>query len=350
MGRCYPPFTQKQTAKTTRPSQKPVRKRSYAVLSEAERAQIECLKKAGLTYTKIAENLGRHKSTISREIRRNAGKRGYRCRGSQIKSDERRKMPRYRKMTPALTEYIDSKLKVQLSPEQISNTMWAETGQKISHERIYQHVAQDKGNGGDLYRNLRINNKRRYRRNRAKGDWRLKIPNRTDIDFRPKAVAARCEAGHWEADLVAINGGYLVSVVERSKRLLLLGSAPNKRADTVCAEMHRLLRRFKPLVKTITYDNGPEFSQHERLNELLGCASYFAKPYHSWERGSNENMNGLLRQYFPKNAIGSQMSSDNIQLAQERLNHRPRKTLGWLSPLQALFAANFFRPTVALGS
>jgi len=325
--------------------------RTYQPLTQEERAQIEILKKDGRSNGHIARCLQRSRSTIGRELRRNAGLHGYHHKSAHRKARQRRSKPRHRKMTPEIIDHIEARLKQRFSPEQIRNTMQQEVGLRISHERIYQHVAQDRQNGGELYRHLRINHKRRYRRrNRRKGVWRTKIPHRVDIDLRPAEVESREEVGHWEADLVKVGGGHLVTLVERSKRFLLVGQVLRKQADLVHDEMLRLLSPYRAWLRTITYDNGPEFSCHERLNEALGCSSYFAKPYHSWERGTNENMNGLLRQYFPKGERSASINSDKVQQAQDALNRRPRKSLGWQSPLNAFSALLATGGTVALGT
>lgn len=321
----------------------------YQPLTQEERAQIAILKHDGKSNRQVARLLGRHPATIGRELKRNAGLRGYRPKAAHDKAKERARRPRYRKMTPDIAAYVEKHLRLDLSPEQISQTMAGATGVRVSHERIYQHVLEDKQRGGDLHHHLRINHKRRYRRrNRRKGDWRTKIPNRVDISLRPASVEDRSEAGHWEADLVKVGGGHLVTVVERSNRFLLLGSVPCKRADQVHAELLRLLGPYAGQVRSITYDNGPEFSRHETLNDRLGRSSYFARPYHSWERGTNENTNGLIRQYFPKSERRASIDSDKVSFVQDRLNRRPRKTLGWRSPLDVFQASSAHGRTVAL--
>jgi len=182
---------------------------------------------------------------------------------------------------------------------------------------------------------LRINNRRRYRRKRNKANWRLKIPARIDIAERPASIEERQTFGHWEADLVC-GGGYLLTIVERKSRYALIGEVPQKSAGLVSQEIIRLLQPYAPSVKSITYDNGPEFCKHGDINSWLQCQSFFARPYHSWERGSNENTNGLLRQYFPKTKAIGFGNSDKISFVQNRLNERPKKVLGWKTPKQIL--------------
>ena len=169
-----------------------------------------------------------------------------------------------------------------------------------SAETLYQYIARDKRAGGTLYRQLRYQGKP-YRKKYGRTDYRGRIPGRVDIDQRPAIVAARTRLGDWEADLTS-------------------------------QAITNLLSDFKAVVHTITYDNGREFNGHQAINQALGCDSYFAKPYHSWERGLNENFNGLLRQYFPKGMAFDQLSQDEVCAAVNEMNHRPRKSLGFKTP------------------
>jgi transposase, IS30 family len=205
---------------------------------------------------------------------------------------------------------------------------------KVSPERIYQHIWENKRQGGDLYRSLRIGGTKRRRKRYGRKDWRGKIPNRVDIDQRPAAVAEKIRIGDYEGDLVsgAHHKGFLVTLVERVSKYTFIGHVDKKNAADVSAEIVRLLAPCKDRVKTITYDNGREFSLHEQVNEQLTCQSYFAKPYHSWERGLNENTNGLIRQYFPKGMDFRHITREEIAHVMERLNNRPRKTLAYKTP------------------
>lgn len=201
----------------------------------------------------------------------------------------------------------------------------------MSHQTIYQHVARDRKAGGDLARHLRINGKRRYR-------WRCrtrreeKIPNRADIDLRPPVAAGRERFGDWEADLIQGGGGsgFLVSLYERKSRLGLLCLFPDKSSESCLKAIMSLLIDMK--VHTITYDNGLEFARHGLINELLGCESYFCKPYHSREKGGVENYNGLVRQNFPKGHDISTITPERLREVQEEINDRPRKVHGYQSP------------------
>jgi len=212
--------------------------------------------------------------------------------------------------------------------------MLESVGVRVSHERIYQHIWQDKKHGGDLYRKLRIAGGKKRRKMYRKKDWRGKIPNRVDIDQRPSIIEEKTHIGDWEADLVSgiHHRGFLVTLVESTSKYTLIGQVKQKTAADVTTEIVRLLAPHKEQVQTITYDNGRKFSAHELVNERLDCQSYFAKPYHSWERGLNENTNGLIRQYFPKGMDLREVSREEITFVMERLNHRPRKTLAFKPP------------------
>lgn len=303
----------------------------YSQITYEERIQIRTYLQENYSLRAIAEKIGRSPSTISREIKRNSGKRGYRYKQAHEFAAQRRAFLKCQKFTPEVITYVEKKIYEKWSPEQISNIMLEETGCKISHERIYQHIYQNKTKEGNLYEELRINYKRRYRRSRDKKKWRSKIPERVDIEDRPAIVNKRKRFGDWEADLVC-GKSYLVTLVERKSRFVLIGHVKNKTAEEVRNEIIRLLKPYRDLVHTITYDNGNEFAQHMRINESLDCKSYFAKPYHSWERGANENTNGLIRQYFPKAEKLHDASFEKITFVQDQLNHRPRKCLAFKTP------------------
>lgn len=313
----------------------------YDQLTEEDRIVIRTLLQEGRKAPYIAKALGRDPTTVRREIRRNSGLKGYRPRQAQAKAHERRSQARTRKMTPEVIAYIEAKLIEDYSPEQISETMTRDIGLRVSHERIYQHVLQDKQNGGSLYTHLRIASGRKRRKRYGKTDRRGTIPGRIDIDQRPQIVAAKTRLGDWEADLVSgpHHRGFLVTLTERKSKFLLIGHVRHKTAEAVTAEIVRLLLGLKARVHTITYDNGREFAGHQTINEALQCASYFAKPYHSWERGLNENTNGLLRQYFPKGMDLRNVSAEQIAFAQNRLNTRPRKTLAYKTPQEVFLKA-----------
>lgn len=308
--------------------------RCYDHLTKEDRIVIRTLLQEKRSKQYIAGRLGRDLSTIKREIRRNSGKRGYRPKQAQEKAEARKHAPRTTKMTPEAVTHIEEKIREDHSPEQVSATMEKAVSVKISTERIYQHLWEDKQNGGDLYTHLRIANGKRRRKRYGKKDWRGRIPQRIDISERPQIVTKKGRIGDWEADLVSgsHHRGFLVTLVERKDKFTLIGHVLHKTAELVSGEIIRLLDKFKSLVHTITYDNGREFASHQKINEALGCTSYFATPYHSWERGLSENTNGLIRQYFPKQSDLRAVDPDYIEFVQDRLNRRPRKTLDYATP------------------
>ena len=306
----------------------------YHHLTEEDRIVIRTLLQEGKSKQYIADVIRRDLSTVKREIRRNSGKRGYRPKQAQKKADIRHRRPRMSKMTPEVIAHIEEKLREDYSPEQISGTMVKAVGIKISHERIYQHIWQDKRDGGNLYTHLRIANGNKRRKRYGKKDWRGRIPGRIDIKERPAIVETKQRLGDWEADLVcgSHHRGFLVTLVERKSKFTLIGHVEKKTSEAVSVEIVNLLFPFRKWVRTITYDNGREFSGHEGINKKLDCQSYFAAPYHSWERGLNENTNGLIRQYFPKKSDLRRISPDDIDFVTNRLNDRPRKTLDFETP------------------
>jgi len=244
-------------------------------------------------------------------------------------------------MTPEVVAHIEEKIREDYSPEQISGTMKKAVGVRVSHERIYQHLWQDKREGGKLYTHLRIAGGKKRRKRYGKKDWRGGIPDRVGIEDRPRIVETKRRFGDWEADLVsgAHHRGFLVTLVERKSKFALIGHVVKKTAEAVSAEVIRLLSRLREWVRTITYDNGREFCGHGGINEALGCQSYFAAPYHSWERGLNENTNGLIRQYFPKNTDLHRVAPDDIDFVTNRLNNRPRKALDFRTPEEVFLQA-----------
>jgi IS30 family transposase len=335
--------------KTIAPTDKELPMRAqYTQLTESERNQIYALLQANHSHRTIAKLLRRNPSTITREVARNRGLRGYRPKQAQRKAAERRHKPRTRKMTMRVQEHIRDRLNDEWSPEQISATMENDLGVRVSHERIYQHIWDDKQGGGRLYRSLRIAGHKRRRKKRGSKDWRGKIPNRTDIDQRPGLVDQKERVGDWEADLVsgAHHKGFVVTLVERKHKYTLIGHVVKKTALAVQKEILRLLRPIQSRVHTITFDNGHEFSKHETIAQELSCECYFAKPYHAWERGLNENTNGLIRQYIPKHFDLRNISQAKLTTIMERLNSRPRKTLDYKTPNE-LFWKNY---SVALGT
>ncbi len=320
--------------------------RSYTQLAREQRYQISALKKAGHSQTVIAELLGVHKSTISRELKRNHGQRGYRPKQAHELSQQRQQdKPRSRISADTWTT-VERLLRLQWSPEQISGWLKRTSRCAISHEWIYLHIYSDKAAGGDLHIHLRCQKKRRKRYG-AKS-VRGQLVDRQSIDDRPALVESRSRIGDWEVDTIIGKGHQqaIVSLTERKARLALLAKVEQKTADLVTKAIVRLLEPHATKVHTLTSDNGKEFAKHQEIAEKLSAAFYFAHPYSSWERGTNENMNGLVRQYFPKNCELKTVTDKEIQLVMHRLNNRPRKCLGYLTPNEVFFGES----TVALAS
>ena len=315
----------------------------YLHLTCEQRCQIYALLQSGHSQAHIARKIGVDPSTISRELVRNTGARGYRFKQAHEKASHRRKeaSDKPRKMTPDLVELIEEKLtREQWSPDQISGRLAKDGVAFISHERIYQHVWKDKKDGGALHLHLRHSGKK-YNKRKGKNSGRGLIPNRVDIDQRPSIVAAKSRIGDWEADTIigANHRGAVMSHVERKSKYTKLAKLRDKTADFVVRACARVLLPLADRIKTITYDNGKEFASHVEIATSLGSLSYFAKPYHSWERGLNEHTNGLFRQYFPKGSDLSIVSDTDVQKVEDKLNSRPRKILGYRTPREVFFNA-----------
>jgi len=308
--------------------------KQYQHLTREERYTIEQMSKAGYKQKAIAECLDRCESTISRELMRNQGARGYRHKQADGKARLRRFESRKRiKFTEELQRKVEKHLREDWSPEQVSGYL-RKTGQEsVSHERIYQHVYRDHRHGGTLYRHLRHQRKKRRKR-LGRHDRRGRIVNRVSIDERPASVDQRRFYGDWEADLVmgTKHEGAALTLVERKGKYCLIHPLENKRSNDVALAMIAALQPFRGKIRSITVDNGKEFSGHEKIAECLETKVYFAHPYASWERGLSENTNGLIRQYLPKDMSLKGLSLECCQLIEQKLNSRPRKLLGYNSP------------------
>jgi len=302
-------------------------------LRTEDRKIIHRMLKDKKSQTEIAGTLGFSQGSISKEIRRNSGKRGYRPKQAQAKADERKSSKKARSsvITEDLADRIIIRLEAKHSPEQISGSL-ALDGERVSTSTIYRHVLEDKRWGGSLHLNLRINGRRRYRhRNKAS---RVKIPNRRDISERPAVVDRRARHGDREADLIegARGSGYILSLYERKSRYGKLIKLRSKSSRETSLGIIRALKGYRVL--TITYDNGLEFARHEETSAALEAAGYFCKPYSSWEKGGVENYNGLVRQYFPKGSSFTDTHQTELDGVEAELNARPRKILGYKTPAQ----------------
>ena len=309
-------------------------KNQYRQLTYAQRCQISALKDTGHTQREIAIVIGSSQSTISRELARNTGLRGYRHKQAQARAMRRREnVPRPIKMTAEMIASIDGLLKLEWSPEQISGTLTANNVASVSHECIYLYIWADKKAGGELYTHLRRQGKK-YEKRRSGKSNRGQIKNKVRIDDRPDVVASKKRIGDWEIDTVIGKGhsGALVTIVERVTKFTLSAQVNSKSAADVTLATIKLLGPFRQVVHCITADNGKEFAYHEKISRALSADFYFAHPYSSWERGLNENTNGLLRQYFPKGLDLKAVSQLEVNAAVKRLNSRPRKLLGYKTP------------------
>jgi IS30 family transposase len=321
--------------------------RTYTQLTQEERYQIYALKSADHTPAEIARIIGRHKATIGRELRRNEGLRGYRPKQAQNLTLSRRRSKQKPRLSSSHWARVKDLLEEDWSPEQISGWLRREESIDVSHEWIYHFVLQDKQAGGELYTHLRCRKQRKKRY--GSPDRRGQIKQRVSIDERPAVANERRRVGDWEADTVIgkQGGAVLATVVERRTRHCVIAKADDKSARQVKDAILGALQPIDFLVTTITYDNGKEFASHQQINQELGAQSYFAHPYHSWERGTNENTNGLIRQYFPKGKDLLDVTDAEIKAVMNKINNRPRKCLGYKTPNQVLLGIN---PPVALTS
>jgi IS30 family transposase len=314
---------------------------SYKQLTLQQRYQISALKSSLHTQMHIAAIVGVHQSTISRELRRNQTRSGrYGPLQAHAFAAKRRRAKVRPKIKPQTWCAVETLINRQWSPEQIAGRLKYEGRETPSPERIYQHIYADKGAGGTLFLNLRCQKTRRKRC--GSHQRRIRIRNRMDIELRPAVVERKERFGDWEADTIVgcSHQGALVSMVERKSKLLRLALVEQNNSSTVIRQMIRLMKTSPPAY-TITSDNGSEFASHERITEKLGAQFYFAHPYCAWERGLNENTNGLIRQYFPKGCGFKGLHWREVRRVQERLNHRPRKTLGYRTPHEVFFQKNY---------
>ena len=312
-------------------------------LNFEERSVIETMLKQGYSQRAIAKKLGRVPSTINKEIRLNSGHTGYVATYASVTARDRQTLYRHRprKMTIVLKNKIRSLLKKDWSPEQISG-VFKNQGIRISHEIIYQWIWRNKREGGKLYQHLKRKG-RRYRKRGAAYMCRGHIKNRIDIDLRPQVVDDRSRIGDWEIDSIVgkHHKGVIVSMVERKTRYTKLVKLERSQASRVAIALVRKLTKFARmhLVHSITSDNGKEFAYHEHVCHALDTAFYFAKPYSAWQRGTNENTNGLVRYYLPKGTDFSTVTHQQIQHIEDKLNNRPRKCLGYRTPKELMGVA-----------
>jgi len=308
---------------------------SYRQLTEVERYQIHSLLKAGQSRTKIGHILKRDKATISRELKRNTGLRGYRPRQAHLLSEVRKQAHVQCRISDQLWREVERLIEEDWSPEQIAWRLYEEQSVHISHEWIYQYIYRDKSAGGDLYTHLRCQKKRKKRY--GKYDKRGKIVGRIGIEERPSIVEENTRSGDWEGDTVegSRHQGYLLTLVERKSKFLVSKHLTHKNAKATSKAMISSLDGHQ--VKTVTLDNGKEFSEHKSVSSRVDTKIFFADPYSSWQRGLNENTNGLLRQYYPKRMSLKSIDEKQLEEVVSRLNNRPRKTLNWKTPYEVMY-------------
>lgn len=309
--------------------------KGYHHLTYAQRSQIAILKESGKSPNKISKILKVSHTTIHREIKRNSGNHGYNYVEAQATAISHKPLRLSKKMTPEVIAIVTEKLKLQWSPVQISGWLKQKGKGEVSHETIYKYIWKNKKDGGLLYKDLRHHGKK-YNKRINKFAGRGCIIARVDIDQRPAIVNEKTRLGDWELDTIigAQGEDVLVSMVERTSKLTRLVKVQNKTADEVSQALIQTLEPMKSFVETLTADNGSEFAYHQRVSRRLDAGFYFAKPYHSWERGLNEHTNGLIRQYFPKKTNFAAVSVEDIKRVELLLNTRPRKVLGFETPIE----------------
>lgn len=318
--------------------------KKYSQLNPNQRYQISALLKAGHSQNFIARQLGVNKGTISRELKRNSTSRGsYVPKLAQQFAADRAEDKRKRQVFSAeMKKLVQDKMSnEQWSPEQIKGYCKTNGVPMVSHEWIYRYVYKEMKQGGQLYKHLRTQHKRRKNRTHKK-DRRGLIANRVSIHQRPGIVAEKLRFGDWETDLIeGVNhSSFALTLVERKSQFALIIKAPDKQADTIQTKIINALAPYKQMVHTITSDNGKEFANHQYIAEKLQALYFFADPYSSWQRGLNEYTNKLYRQYLPKKSNLNDYDIQYFVNITNKLNNRPRKLLGFKTPLQ-VFMANF---------
>lgn len=322
----------------------------YTHLTSFERGMLEFLYRAHCSMHFIANELGRSVSTISRELKRNVNARGkyHAVQAQQRYIEERRKCVKPCKLDAdsELRDYVERTLdEEQWSPEQIANRMrnehpWSHTMQ-VCYETIYTFIYRDKRKGGDLFKHLRQAHRTRRRRGNSKGK-RGQIKDRVNIILRPKGANNRSRNGHWEGDtMIGKNHqGGLVTLNERRLGFLLAAPIANRKAETVNRAIIECFFRIPPrLRRTLTLDNGLEFAGFKDIEKALGLDIYFADPYSPWQRGSNENLNGLIRQYLPKGSDLTTLTQLHLNTITQKINNRPRKRLNYQTPAKLMSVA-----------
>jgi len=321
----------------------------YTHLTENERYVISHLACTGFSLREIARRINRHHTTISRELKRNDdpvyADTVYWYDWSHPEALKRRRKPRHhrRRSNQRLVHYVERKLREDWSPEIITAKLTIDypddDDMRVSHETVYRWIYGDARGGGSLYQHLRRRRKKRRRQKRY-GSGRRFIPGRVSISERPAIVDTRERFGDWEGDTIEgkKSTGYMATHIERKSRYLIAAKLRDKTAESLTVQSMKAFWRIpKKMRKTLTVDNGKEFARFKELEEKTGLTVYFADPYSAWQRGTNENTNGLLRQYFPKGTDFRNVTEEDLAFAVKKLNHRPRKCLHYQSPQEVLW-------------
>jgi IS30 family transposase len=307
----------------------------YHQITFAERYTLGVLRRDGLSPAAIARVLGRHRSTISREVRRNGTPRDgcYRPQLAEWYARGRRAHSRRnRQFSGADLERVRALLAEHWSPEQVAGRLRLEGRLQISHETIYRYIWADKAAGGTLYTHLRGARKQRRKRY-GRYDSRGRVAGKRPITARPAVVETRTQLGHWEADTVVGPGRpCILSLVERKTGYVVIGQLRARTTAAVNRRATALIQAQRHPVRTITADNGTEFHDYPAIERATGTRFYFATPHHAWERGTNENTNGLIRQYLPKRRSMATLTQPDCDRIAAQLNRRPRKRLGYRTP------------------
>ena len=313
---------------------------NYRRVTNEHRLCLKTMLDAEISQAAIALKLGFHPSTISRELRRNSGRRGYRLKQAQLLADSRQQYRlRPRKMLPAIIAAVVQKIRLKWSPEQISNGFRINGYPYVSPQTIYTFLHEEKKDGGSLWRNLRYSHKRRQRRF-PNEERRGKIQNARPISERSESANQRKTRGHWERDtMLGKNRKNAVLVItDRKTRYNLFSKVSRRLAPLITQRTARLLAGFP--VRSITNDRGQEFSGHQKLERKLGKPVYFCEPYSSFQRGTNENRIGILRQYIPKGSDISNLHGRTLKRMAKEINQRPMKCLGWRTPYELMLKKN----------
>lgn len=316
---------------------------NYKQLTLTKRYHISTLIKEGYNQKNIAKEIGVHPSTICREFKRfkDSNKQDYNPNELQIQAKlQHIKKPKRSAFTKSIERYIRKGIKEDWAPVQIAGRMKLDINKSISHETIYKYIYNNKANGGLLYTHLRDRNKK-YHNRLNKYKKRSIIPNRVSIHKRAKIVDKKSRIGDWEIDTIIgkDHKGAILTIVDKASKFLLIKNIGSKHADVTAQATIDLLHPLKDITHTVTADNGTEFTYHEKVSLALDLKYYFCDPYSSWQRGLNEHTNGLIRQYIPKKSSFENISQEEIVIIANKLNHRPRKSLGFKTPFEVFMKA-----------